>query len=352
MTLGEILKTATMCGASDIFIIAGLPVTYKVKGAQQRSQDGIMKPGTIQPLIDEIYTAARRSKDAFEKGTDDDFSFSVPDLGRFRVNIFRQRGSVAAVIRVIRFGIPDPEALGIPENVLSLADNRNGLVLVTGATGSGKSTTLACMIDRINRTRETHIITMEDPIEYIHQHNRSIVSQREVFIDTPGYMESLRSALRESPDVILLGEMRDYDTVSSAITAAETGVLLFSTLHTHSAADTVSRIVDVFPANQQAQVRSQLSQLIKGVVCQQLVPTLDGQLTAVFEVMKQTPAIQNMIREGKLHQLDSAMQAARADGMMTMDESLLDLYNSHAISKETLLGSCNNYEFMVKRVGA
>lgn len=352
MTLGEILKTATMCGASDIFIIAGLPVTYKVKGAQQRSQDGIMKPVTIQPLIDEIYTAARRSKDAFEKGTDDDFSFSVPDLGRFRVNIFRQRGSVAAVIRVIRFGIPDPEALGIPENVLSLADNRNGLVLVTGATGSGKSTTLACMIDRINRTRETHIITMEDPIEYIHQHNRSIVSQREVFIDTPGYMESLRSALRESPDVILLGEMRDYDTVSSAITAAETGVLLFSTLHTHSAADTVSRIVDVFPANQQAQVRSQLSQLIKGVVCQQLVPTLDGQLTAVFEVMKQTPAIQNMIREGKLHQLDSAMQAARADGMMTMDESLLDLYNSHAISKETLLGSCNNYEFMVKRVGA
>ena len=165
-------------------------------------------------------------------------------------------------------------------------------------------------------------------------------------------MESLRSALRESPDVILLGEMRDYDTVSSAITAAETGVLLFSTLHTHSAADTVSRIVDVFPANQQAQVRSQLSQLIKGVVCQQLVPTLDGQLTAVFEVMKQTPAIQNMIREGKLHQLDSAMQAARADGMMTMDESLLDLYNSHAISRETLLGSCNNYEFMVKRVGA
>ena len=352
MTLNEILKTAIMCGASDIFIIAGLPVTYKVKGAQHRSEDGIMKPVTIQPLIDEIYTEARRSKEAFERGTDDDFSFSVPDLGRFRVNIFRQRGSVAAVIRVIRFGIPDPEALGIPQNVLSLADNRTGLVLVTGATGSGKSTTLACMIDRINKERETHIITMEDPIEYIHQHNKSIVSQREVYIDTPGYMDSLKSALRESPDVILLGEMRDYDTISSAITAAETGVLLFSTLHTHSAADTVSRIVDVFPAGQQAQVRSQLSQLIKGVVCQQLVPTVDGQLTAVFEVMKQTPAIQNMIREGKLHQLDSAMQAAKADGMITMDESLYSLYNSHAITKETLLGSCNNYEFMVKRVGA
>ena len=351
MALGDVLKTATMRGASDVFIIAGLPVTYKVKGVQERSDSGIMKPAEIEPLIDEIYQAARRSKDAFDQGTDDDFSFSVPDLGRFRVNIFRQRGSVAAVIRVIRFGIPDPAKLGIPESVLSLADNKTGLVLVTGATGSGKSTTLACMIDRINKSRETHIITMEDPIEYVHQHNKSIVSQREIFIDTPGYMESLRSALRESPDVILLGEMRDYDTISSAITAAETGVLLFSTLHTHSASDTINRIVDVFPANQQAQVRGQLAQLIKGVVCQQLVPTVDGQLTPVFEVMKQTPAIQNMIREGKLHQLDSAMQAAKADGMITMDEGLLALYNEHKITKDTLLSQCNNYEFMVKRVG-
>ena len=352
MALNDVLKTATENGASDIFIIAGLPVTYKIKGVQQRSDDGIMKPNMIEPLVEEIYQTARRSREGFDAGTDDDFSFSVPELGRFRVNIFRQRGSVAAVIRVIRFGIPDPSKLGIPENVLSLADTKTGLVLVTGATGSGKSTTLACMIDRINRSRETHIITMEDPIEYIHQHNKSIVSQREIFIDTPGYMESLRSALRESPDVILLGEMRDYDTISSAITAAETGVLLFSTLHTHSASDTINRIVDVFPANQQTQVRGQLAQLIKGVVCQQLVTTVDGQLTPVFEVMKQTPAIQNMIREGKLHQLDSAMQAAKADGMVTMDEGLLSLYNEHKITKETLLSTCNNYEFMVKRVGA
>lgn len=349
--LGEILKRAVTGGASDVFVIAGIPVTYKIKGAQVRSEDGIMKPSSIEPLVDEIYQAARRSKDNFDSGSDDDFSFSMPDLGRFRVNVFRQRGSVAAVIRVIRFGIPDPASLGIPESVLSLADNKTGLVLVTGATGSGKSTTLACMIDRINRSREDHIITMEDPIEYVHQHNKSIVSQREVFIDTPGYLDSLRSALRESPDVILLGEMRDYDTISSAITAAETGVLLFSTLHTHSAANTISRIVDVFPANQQTQVRAQLSQLIKGVVCQQLVPTVDGQLVPVFEVMKQTPAIQNMIREGKLHQLDSAMQAAKADGMVTMDEGLLSLYTEHRITKETLLGTCNNYEFMVKRAG-
>lgn len=350
--LEEVLKRAVESGASDVFVVAGVPVTYKVKGAQVRSDDGIMKPAVIEPLVDEIYTYARRNKEGFDQGSDDDFSFSVPALGRFRVNIFRQRGSVAAVIRVIRFGIPDPASLGIPESVLSLADNKTGLVLVTGATGSGKSTTLACMIDRINRSREDHIITMEDPIEYVHQHNKSIVSQREVFIDTPGYLESLRSALRESPDVILLGEMRDYDTISSAITAAETGVLLFSTLHTHSAANTISRIVDVFPANQQTQVRMQLSQLIKGVVCQQLVPTVDDQLVPVFEVMKQTPAIQNMIREGKLHQLDSAMQAAKAEGMSTMDEGLLALYSAHRISKETLLGACNNYEFMAKRVGA
>ena len=215
--LDEVLKRAVESGASDVFIVAGIPVTYKVKGAQVRSDEEIMKPASIEPLVDEIYQAARRSKENFESGSDDDFSFSMPALGRFRVNVFRQRGSVAAVIRVIRFGIPDPKGLGIPESVLSLADNKTGLVLVTGATGSGKSTTLACMIDRINRSREDHIITMEDPIEYVHQHNKSIVSQREVFIDTPGYLESLRSALRESPDVILLGEMRDYGDRSAPL---------------------------------------------------------------------------------------------------------------------------------------
>ncbi|MBO5513892.1 MAG: PilT/PilU family type 4a pilus ATPase [Mogibacterium sp.] len=351
MTLHNILTSATLKDASDVFIIAGIPITYKIKGLQDRDDSGIMKPDDINAIIDEIYEAAGREKTNLEKSFDDDFSFSVRDLGRFRVNIFRQRGSLAAVIRVIRFGIPDPKALGIPESVLSLADNRTGLVLVTGAAGSGKSTTLACMIDRINKTREAHIITMEDPIEYLHSHNRSIVSQREIFIDTPGYLESLRSALRESPDVILLGEMRDFDTISSAITAAETGVLLFSTLHTSSADNTINRIVDVFPANQQVQVRSQLAQLIKGVVCQQLVTSVDGTLIPVFEVMKSSPAIHNMIREGKLHQLESAMQAASADGMVTMDTSLFDLYQQGRITKDTLLTSCNNYEFMVKKVG-
>ena len=351
MTLNEILHAATLKGASDIFLIAGIPVTFKIKGMQDRQDSGIMKPDSINAVINEIYDVAKRQTTSLDNGMDDDFSFSIRDLGRFRVNIFRQRGSLAAVIRVIRFGIPDPASLGIPENVLSLADNKTGLVLVTGAAGSGKSTTLACMIDRINRTREAHIITMEDPIEYIHAHGKSIVSQREIFIDTPGYLESLRSALRESPDVILLGEMRDFDTISSAITAAETGVLLFSTLHTSSADNTINRIVDVFPANQQVQVRSQLAQLIKGVVCQQLVTSVDGTLIPVFEVMKSSPAIHNMIREGKLHQLESAMQAASADGMVTMDNSLMQLYEQGRISKETLLAACNNFEFMLKRVG-
>ena len=348
--LQEILKQATLKGASDIFIIAGLPVTFKVKGVQDRMEGDIMKPSSIDPVIDEIYEAARRRKTLLDQGLDDDFSFSVPDLGRFRVNVFRQRGSLSAVIRVIKFGIPDYRDLGIPESVLSLADNMSGLVLVAGAAGSGKSTTLACMIDRINHQRESHIITMEDPIEYLHSHSKSIVSQREVFIDTPGYLESLRSALRESPDVILLGEMRDFETISAAITAAETGVLLFSTLHTSSAANTINRIVDVFPAAQQVQIRGQLAQLIRGVVCQQLVPTTDGTITPVFEVLKSNPAIQNMIRENKLHQLESAMQAARAEGMMTMDNSLYELYQQGTITKETLLNTCNNYEFVSKRI--
>ena len=351
MNIEEILQKAIDMDAADIFIIAGLPITFKCHGHQERLPGDRMLPDSIAGLVDEIYAVSRRDRTNLEKGIDDDFSFSLSQLGRFRVNIFRQRGSLAAVIRVIRFGIPDPERMGIPENVLSLADNKTGLVLVTGAAGSGKSTTLACMIDRINRSREAHIITMEDPIEYLHAHNRSIVSQREIFIDTKGYLDALRSALRESPDVILLGEMRDYDTISAAITAAETGVLLFSTLHTSSAANTINRIVDIFPGNQQTQVRGQLAQLLRGVVCQQLVMTNEGVLAPAFEVLKVTPAIRNMIREGKLHQLDSAMQAARAEGMITMDTSLLALYEQKKISKETLLAMCTNYEFMVKKVG-
>ena len=315
MTILEILQRAVAVDAADVFLVAGLPVTFKCGGRQDRMPDGVLMPDDIRDLVDAIYEISHRDRSNVERGVDDDFSFAVSHLGRFRVNVFRQRGSLAAVIRVIHFGLPDPVKLGIPESVLSLADNKKGLVLITGSAGTGKSTTLACMIDRINRSRDCHIITMEDPIEYIHRHDKAIVTQREISIDTPGYLESLRSALRESPDVILLGEMRDYDTISAAITAAETGVLLLSTLHTSSAANTINRILDVFPANQQKQVKIQLAQILKGVVCQQLVPSTDGGQMAVFEIMKTTTAIQNMIREDKLHQLESAMQAGAAEGM-------------------------------------
>ena len=350
MDINGVLGLAIEKEASDIFLIAGLPVTFKARGEQLRIGEEKLLPDSIAALVDEIYVLSDRERTNLENHVDDDFSFSIPQFGRFRVNVFRQRGSLAVVIRVIKFGLPDPAKLGIPESVLSLADYKKGMVLVAGSAGSGKSTTLACMIDRINRSRTGHIITMEDPIEYIHRHEKSIVTQREVFIDTPGYLESLRSALRESPDVILLGEMRDYDTISSAITAAETGTLLFSTLHTSSAANTINRIIDVFPASQQGQVKIQLAQILKGIVCQQLVQGVDGTLVPAFEVLKCTPAVQNMIRDGKLHQLDSVMQTGAADGMFTMDSSLLKLYREGRISKETALVSCVHYDNMSKRL--
>ncbi len=351
MDIREILQTAIAAQAADIFLVAGLPVTFKCGGHQERLDGERLLPDRIGTLVDEIYAISGRDRKNLEAGADDDFSFALSQMGRFRVNVFRQRGSLAAVIRVIKFGLPDPVKLGIPESVLSLADNKKGLVLITGSAGTGKSTTLACMIDRINHRRDGHIITMEDPIEYIHRHEKSIVTQREISIDTPGYLDALRSALRESPDVILLGEMRDYDTISAAITAAETGVLLLSTLHTSSAANTINRILDVFPAGQQQQVKIQLAQILKGIVCQQLVPGKNGEQIAVFEIMKSTTAIQNMIREDKLHQLESAMQAGAADGMCTMDGSLLKLYREGRITKDTALVSCVNFENMVKRLG-
>lgn len=350
MNIEEILKSAVEADASDIFLIAGLPLTYKCNGSQNRVGDKMLLPEDIEELIRQIYTVSRRETDNLDRKIDDDFSFSISHLGRFRVNAFRQRGSLAAVVRVIKFGIPDPEEMNIPESVLSLADYKKGLVLVTGSAGSGKSTTLACMIDRINRNRSCHIITMEDPIEYIHRHDKSIVTQREVFIDTPGYLDSLRSALRESPDVILLGEMRDYDTISAAITAAETGTLLISTLHTSSAVNTINRIVDVFPASQQHQIKIQLSQILKGIVAQQLVSGVNGELIPAFEVLKINSAVQNMIREDKLHQLPSVMQSSAAEGMFTMDNYLFELYKKGKITKEEALLSCVNYDALSKKL--
>lgn len=353
MDITAILKQAVDCGASDIFVIAGLPLSYRQNGHIVRTEGERLMPDRTAAVVKAVYEIAGKEQSPhFALEGDDDFSFSIQNLGRFRVNIFRQRGSLAAVIRVIRFGLPQPEDLHIPPVVMQIAEKTKGLVLVTGPAGSGKSTTLACMVDHINQNREGHIITMEDPIEYIHRHQKCIVTQREITSDAGSYVRALRAALRESPDVILLGEMRDYETIEVAMTAAETGQLLFSTLHTTVAANTIDRIIDVFPANAQQQVRVQLSMVLQAVICQQLVPTLDGALVPAFEIMLVNPAIKNMIREQKSHQIDSAIFAGADQGMRTMDQSLLELWKQGAISAETAAMYCLNLETMQKKLQA
>lgn len=316
MNMTEILKSAVERGASDIFVVAGLPLTYKVRGEQQReTADGAFTPEKTEAFAAEIYRLAAREPHCLNgSATDDDFSFSLSGTGRFRVNLFRQRGSIAAVVRVIRFGLPTAEEAHIPPEVMRAAQMKKGIVLVTGSAGSGKSTTLACIINEINRTRTGHILTLEDPVEYIHRHDKCIVSQREIGCDCPSYVAALRSALRESPDVILLGEMRDKETMEVAMTAAETGQLLLSSLHTTGAANTIDRIIDAFPPNQQAQIRLQLSMVLQAVISQQLVPGVDGTPIPVFEIMYSTLAIRNMIRESKTHQLDAAIACRRRYG--------------------------------------
>ncbi|MCQ2555146.1 MAG: PilT/PilU family type 4a pilus ATPase, partial [Clostridia bacterium] len=309
MEIERIFKDAINCGASDIFIIAGLPLTFKINGMQKRfSEQGILKPDDTLKFAKELYQLSGK-KELMVNGetTDEDFSVSINGIGRFRVNMFVQRGSIAAVIRVIKFGIPDAKEYNIPDEVMNVADRRNGIVLVTGQAGSGKSTTLACIIDRINSTREGHILTLEDPLEYVHRHNKCIVSQREIGNDCDNYLKALKSALRESPDVILLGELRDSETMEVAMTAAETGQLLFSTLHTTGAANTIDRIIDAFPPNQQVQIRNQLAMVLKSVISQVLVPGVNGEVIPVFEIMHMNLAIRNLVREGKIHQIESVM---------------------------------------------
>ena len=299
-----------------------------------------------------LYQQAQRSPDRFLSRGDDDFSFSVGGLARFRVNTYRQRGSLAAVVRVVAFDIPSWEELSIPAQVMDLANLTNGMVLVTGTAGSGKSTTQACIINRINQTREAHIITLEDPIEYLHRDVKSIVSQREIAIDTEDYLSALRACLRQAPDVILLGEMRDQETIHTAMTAAETGHLLIATLHTKGAVNTIGRIVDTFPAAQQDQIRTQLSMVLRTVVSQQLLPGAGGDLVPAFEIMHTNSAIRSLIREGKVHQIDNAIAAGgRDEGMISMDQSILNLYKAGKITEETALNYADNPEQLRRRLG-
>ena len=339
-------------GASDIFAVAGLPLTYKVNGCQLRmTEDGVWTPQDTQLFAEALCRLAQREPLCIAgRQTDDDFSFALNGTARFRANLFCQRGSIAAVVRVIRFGVPTAEEMHIPPQVMKIARLKSGIALVTGSAGSGKSTTLACIVNEINHTRTGHILTLEDPMEYVHRHDQCIISQREIPIDCPDYLTALRSALRESPDVILLGEMRDRETTEVAMLAAETGQLLLSSLHTTGAANTIDRIIDAFPPEQQPQIRMQLSMVLRAVVSQQLVPGTDGKLLPVFEVMYTTMAIRSMIRESKTHQLEAAMAAGASLGMCTMDMALLDLVREGKITPDTALEYCTNYDTVSRRL--
>jgi twitching motility protein PilT len=351
MDLIKILEQAINEGASDVFIVAGLPVTFRKNGVICQITDTKLFPSDTEALLTEIYEqAGQRDLNILNNSGDDDFSFAIPGLSRFRVSAYMQRGALSAVIRVITFDLPDFSELGLPEHIIHLGDNGKGMILVTGPAGSGKSTTLACIINQINKTQHKHIITLEDPLEYLHRHNKSIVSQREINVDTENYVTALRAALRQSPDVILLGEMRDYETINIAMTAAETGHLLLSTLHTIGAANTIDRIIDVFPANQQQQIGAQLSLALTAVVSQQLVPTVDGKVTPALEIMTVTPAIRNMIRDNKVHQIDGIIYSSMKEDMISMDGSLLNLYKQGRITKDTALKYATNPEMLGRKL--
>lgn len=344
------LKRAVEDSASDLFIIAGGNICEKIGRHICPISEKKVFPEETEQLIREIYSCADRSMEEYIARGDDDFSFALPGLARFRVNAYRQRGSMAAVVRMVPFEVPDWEKLSIPEEVMRLADVPHGMILVTGSAGSGKSTTQACIIDRINRTREGHIVTLEDPIEYLHRNQKSLVSQREIAIDTADYLSALRTCLRQAPDVILLGELRDHETIRTAMTAAETGHLVIATLHTQGAVNAIDRIVDSFPAAQQGQIRVQLSMVLHTVVSQQLLPGIDGGQVPAFEIMHTNNAIRNLIRDSKTHQIDNTITTGAEEGMISIDQFILNLYQAKRISADTAILAADNPDWIRRRV--
>ena len=349
VTIEQIMGCAKDAGASDVHITVGISPKMRVNGKLMVMPFPVLLPPDTKRICDSMMN--EKQKECFEEKGEWDFSYSIPSMGRYRVNAFRQRGSVAMVLRLVGTVVPTPESLSLPQSVIDLYNKKRGLVLVTGPTGSGKSTTLASLVGKINMDLDAHIITLEDPIEYLHRHVRSIVNQREIGIDASSYDLALRSALREDPDVILVGEMRDLETISTAITAAETGHLVLSTLHTIGAAATIERIIDVFPPHQQEQIRTQLANVLVSVVSQQLVPTVDKRgRVAAFEVMHATPAIRNLIRENKTHQIATSIQTSRRLGMITMDDALVELYMKGKIDRDEALNFAQDKNTMQTKI--
>jgi twitching motility protein PilT len=338
-SLPDLLRTVVEMDGSDLHIATNTPPQIRVNGHLQRLQGPDMQPAETKQLVYSVLTDAQKKR--FEESMELDFSFGIRGLARFRCNVFNQRGAVGAVYRLIPEKVRTFSELGLPAVVATLSDRPRGLVLVTGPTGSGKSTTLAAMLDKVNTERHDHILTIEDPIEYIHQHKGCLVNQREVHSDTASFSNALRAALREDPDIVLIGEMRDLETVEAALKIAETGHLTFATLHTNSAAQTINRIIDIFPAGQQSQIRTQLSLVLEGIVCQALLPRADGKgRVCSLEIMVPTPAIRNLIRDDKVHQIYGSMQAGQEKlGMQTANQSLASLYMKRSITLETALNA-------------
>jgi twitching motility protein PilT len=342
-TLPELLHTLVASEGSDLHITTDTPPQIRVHGHLRRLEGPDMTPAMTKQLTYSVLTDAQKKR--FEESLELDFSFGIKGLARFRCNMFNQRGAVGAVYRLIPEKIRSFQELGLPAVLATLSERPRGLVLVTGPTGSGKSTTLAAMLDKINKERHDHILTIEDPIEFVHQHQGCLVNQREVHSDTQSFSMALRAALREDPDIVLIGEMRDLETVEAALKIAETGHLTFGTLHTNSAAQTINRIIDIFPASQQSQIRTQLSLVLEGIVCQALLPKIGGGRCAALEILVPTPAIRNLVREDKVHQIYSAMQTGQEKyGMQTMNQSLATLIQRKQVALETAMTASSNRE--------
>jgi len=347
--LDEILIQSVKVRASDIHLTTGRPPSYRIDGVLAPIEGERLTPQMLEDILMPLMDV--RHREELQNNGQTDFAYAISGVGRFRVNVFKQRGTLASVMRSLPFNIPEPEDLGIPAEVVEMTTRKRGLILVTGPTGSGKSTTLASLIHVINRNYPYHIITLEDPIEYLHRHDKSVVNQREIGSDSTNYAQALRAALREDPDVILVGEMRDLETISTAITAAETGHLVFSTLHTIGADKTIDRIIDVFPPNQQQQIRIQLASVLECVVSQQLLKKADGSgRVAALEILFANNAVRNLIRESKTYQISSVMQTSKRAGMQTMDDALYDLYMKRLIDADNAVTYAQDPVSMNKKV--